>query len=504
MTNRRPVQLTTDKDTYWRWAAAFVVVVGCALRLFQLGTESLTNDELSSVLFSSNGPLDAVYWAIKDNGPPLYYMLQSLVLAVVPTNEVTMRLISALSGALSVWLIYLIGLRMYSRQVAVLAAGAFAISRVGISLGQDARAYSLVMLFVLCAMYTLLLLIERPSAGRYVAHGVALLLAAYTHLFGAIAGAGIVLGVLLRPKLAKKLGWPWLATLSVVGLLYLPYLVVLRRQAAMVAGIASGGWWQLAAPLSVSNDMTIGMAAHVPWEGKNSLLAVLFLGMAAFGAFGSQEMADEQGSEQGGELTATDRATILVSWLLMVYVGSLLVSKYVIPIFGVRTIIVATPALYLLAANGLGKVWRPAAIAFVVAGLFLSANTLGIYYTTPQKEPWRVVTQYLIAVKAQRDGIVASAPFVLKNVSEYAKMIGDENGIGGKRIGRLWDETRIDKAMSRAVAGKSSVYALLSHVRPVRGADTSIDAWFQRQVGWRLAESRQFGRIKVKHYVRRL
>lgn len=499
--------LPVDKEAYWRWAAIGVIVLGLGLRLFHLGTESLWNDELSSVFFSSHGPLAAIGYSIRDTGPPLYYVLQSLLLLVVPANEITMRLLPAVFGSLSIWLIYLVGLRMYSRPVGVVAAGLFAVSRWGIALGQEARAYSLATLLVLCIAYSLLLLIERPSPIRYIAHGVCIVLAAYSHLFGGIAVAGIVLGVLLRPRIARRLGWEWVATLGVAALFFVPWLFVLGSQAAFVADVSTAGRWALTAPSSISNTMIKGMYTYAPWGNGNELLAVLFLAVATFGAFAMDEMSREVRSgsrgETGFDFESCDRVAILTSWLLMVYAGSLLVSKFLVPIYSTRMVIVAAPALYLLAANGLTRVWRPAAILLLAAGLVMSVKTLHTYYAQPQKEPWRPVTKYLLSVHAERDSIIGSAPWMLKNASEYAKILGRPEGLRGTKISSHVSRPGIDWVLGRVLKGKSSAYLVLGHVPLVRGSNTAVDLGILRQGGWRLVEFRQFGRIKVKHYVRR-
>ncbi len=164
------------------------------------------------------------------------------------------------------------------------------------------------------------------------------------------------------------------------------------------------------------------MSAYTPWGQTNALLKPVFLALVLIGAvaavdFVRRRQAAERGRRGSGRAASepavtrrfgpnptgacavsdgVDRLAILGGWAGAVFVGGLVVSKFVVPIFDVRMALVAAPALYLLACNGLTKLWRPVAVAIAIAFILYTGVGLRNYYTQPHKEQWREATQYLI------------------------------------------------------------------------------------------------------------
>ena len=114
----------------------------------------------------------------------------------------------------------------------MVATGLFAIAWIPLRLAQDARQYALVTLFASLVLYTALLYLERQKLGYLVAHTAAIAAAAYTHLFGLIAPAGIILGLLICPRLVKQLGWKWAISVAAAVVLWLPWASVLLQRGA--------------------------------------------------------------------------------------------------------------------------------------------------------------------------------------------------------------------------------------------------------------------------------
>ena len=94
----------------WRWATITGLILltagALALRLLALGSKSLLTDEASSYYFSQL-PISTLLWGLCDPHPPGYYLLLRGV-ATLGASEWWLRLPSALAGALSVPLTWLV------------------------------------------------------------------------------------------------------------------------------------------------------------------------------------------------------------------------------------------------------------------------------------------------------------------------------------------------------------------------------------------------------------
>src|SRR5687767_9001227 len=104
-------------EVRWTWAGAAVVLVGCALRAWDLGGKSLWFDEALSID-------DSRSLAVKFGSgfhPPLFYYVLHAWTALGATGEAAVRLVAAVPGAATVALVWLTGRRMFGAR-----AGAFA------------------------------------------------------------------------------------------------------------------------------------------------------------------------------------------------------------------------------------------------------------------------------------------------------------------------------------------------------------------------------------------
>jgi len=476
-----------------------LLVVGLAafLRLYQLPTESLWNDELTTVVFTSNGPIEAIRYAMADTGPPLYYILQSIVNGVFGTNEWTLRAISAFSGIASTVLVYLVGKRLFAPLTALIASLAFAIGSMPVEFAQEARSYSLAVLLVLLAAWYLIEAVTRPRRGAYVGFALAAAAAAHTHLFAGIAVAGLLLGVVLRPSLARVGGWKLAASAAAALAAWAPWAFVLARQTQTVAESAEQGAWSLSAPSDVFASFYVSFTAYTPWGWTNDVIAAAFFAMVLYGALSAEGM--RRGALQGSAgLSGADRLALLGGWAGLVFGGGLGISVLVMPIFAGKMAIVAAPALFLLAAEGGRRLWRPAAIVLGVVIVLYANSGLQAYYGVDVKSQWREATQYLMANDA--DDVIAYNSFVLKNVSTYAKLMGDADGISGTGLSRTASREALDASQAEVLRGRSDVWVVQGHVKRAEDGTTLLDSVLVED-GWRVDDIMTGTDVSVTHYV---
>ena len=137
-------------------ALAVVFLIGLALRLWGLGQESLWADEFYTLLTASQPSFGAVMDRVVriEPHPPLYFLIMHAWLALAGTSDVALRLPSALAGALTVPLLFLLMRLLFPSRpgAAGVGAGLLALSPMHIWYSQEARAYALVLLIQVGAM----------------------------------------------------------------------------------------------------------------------------------------------------------------------------------------------------------------------------------------------------------------------------------------------------------------------------------------------------------------
>lgn len=181
-------QLESSKD--WLLLGLWVVIGGI-LRFTQLTAKPPWTDEFATMVFSLGNnftsvplnqiiPIDVLLQPLRfnpdagigdvvslilreDNHPPLYFVLTHLWVKLFPplgeyADVWMMRSLPALLGVLSILAMYFFGkIAFQSRLVGHLSAALMAVSPYGIFLAQEARHYTLVILFVIASLICLVI-----------------------------------------------------------------------------------------------------------------------------------------------------------------------------------------------------------------------------------------------------------------------------------------------------------------------------------------------------------
>ena len=124
-------------------ALLIVLILAAGLRLFLIGNKSLWFDETASVHLAKL-PTETLWnlrWIRPESHPPLYYYGLSYWIRWFSSSETSIRLPSALISLVNVALLYVLGNRLFSYRVGLLAAALLALSPLHIWYAQEARMY---------------------------------------------------------------------------------------------------------------------------------------------------------------------------------------------------------------------------------------------------------------------------------------------------------------------------------------------------------------------------
>ena len=422
----------------------WIVLLALLLRLARLGFQPLWWDEGWSLYFATSDPAAMLRLTAVDIHPPLYYLLLHLWISLFGPSPTSVRLLSVLIGVAAVPLIYLVGRRLFDRQVlayqagqvpaylagkvALLAALLLAVSPFHIYYSQEVRMYGLVTLLGLAACYFAF----RAGRWAWLGYVLAATAALYTQYYAAfllLALNLVVLVLWLRGRRPARELLSWLAAQLAVVALYLPWLwyaggkllayirykvvadqdlpldpftYLARRLAAFAGGHAEGalaGWW---------------------WLG---LIPLLLLALALL-IFLIQRPRPPDRSPAAGSPSPgpSDRGS--AGWLLcLVIVALLLVCGYLVnlvfpfnPPRSERLLLLALPAFFLLFAAGLLVLWRRRRLLAIVPASALLAVvllSLGFFYAVPRypDDDYRPVAARLQALALPSDAVVCVHPW---------------------------------------------------------------------------------------------
>lgn len=170
-----------------------LTVVGGILRFYHLGYNSLWLDETATLGFAQHS--FSQIWELVVGGefnPPLFYWIEHIML-YFGNNEVVLRFVPALCGTLSIPIIYLVGKEIQNKEVGLLAAALLTFSPFHIFYSQDARAYSIMMLFLSLAILFYVRTFRSDRFLNWVLFGVCSSVALWAHFYAFVPVAVIFL-----------------------------------------------------------------------------------------------------------------------------------------------------------------------------------------------------------------------------------------------------------------------------------------------------------------------
>lgn len=148
------------KQNYWLLA---ILLLASFLRFFHLDFQSVWMDEIYTLNISDPSfTLAKLHSEIveKEGFPYLYFLILRGFYALFGYSELVARMVSAIGGVAAVVAIYIFTKNIFNRQVGYIAAFLLSINEFHIALSQEARPYSLFILFALIAFYRLSIFIK--------------------------------------------------------------------------------------------------------------------------------------------------------------------------------------------------------------------------------------------------------------------------------------------------------------------------------------------------------
>lgn len=430
------------------WMPYLILGLATFLRINDLARQSLWADEGNSVALAGRSFGEIAQAAALDIHPPLYYWLLSLWTRIFGTSEVAVRSLSVVLGVATVWLVYLLGRRLFGRVAGLVAAFLLAMSPLHVYYSQEARMYALLAFWAALLMLGFVRIVQDEMADMKNLPRELPLLGTTAGFVYVIAGIGGLYTHYLFPimlAICNVIYVIWLATtwrtpyrrLRITRWLFLQLVIVVGYWAWLGIGLERIRAWPapdvtqqgLPALVSALKLLAFGPTARVvPDIWFVPVVALLILGVWPFALGLRRRLPPHQARWPAW--------AVAVGWLAAPIVLMLLLNLFKEAYL--KFLVIAAPAFALVLARGLllplalvreqreqagagrgmppGRTTGIAALTWLTVGLvgvaMGSAISLSAYYNDPTlaRDDYRRIARTIDALATPDDVVLLNAP----------------------------------------------------------------------------------------------
>jgi 4-amino-4-deoxy-L-arabinose transferase-like glycosyltransferase len=478
-----------------------IVLLGAALRFYDLGAESYWYDEMRTLQIAAGGFRTLGNEFLRGHKPPLYLGLMTLWIRVFGTGEFAARSLSAFASIASVAALFRLGRELFGAKVGALSAALMAISDFQIWYAQESRYYALYLLLVVLSVLFYVRSTERRRPRELVLYVTMTALMCYAYSSGLFVVAAQSLHYVTThwspgPRLGKRPVAPWL--LAHIGI----YFLVSPLLAAILVATRAGRFgFSLSMP-----DAGIGMLVLTPLRyvaGEHPGLrtvavasvvfaagigtVVLYMGVDDWLASLRQSLASLRQL-----LAGRSYLSLLLLWLACPILMQWAASKILVRLYIFRYTIGASPALYLLLSLGL-VTFSNAVPELLVLGtvVILAGPGLWAYYTEDTRENWRDAAAYVELHVRDREPIIVPN----RTLGLHAFRWYFEGTVRPCEAAGSFDEQETLVHAASDCALESSRFWLVLRESFVPGRQLREPTW--REAGLKLVEQRVFKGVLV-------
>jgi len=466
----------TRKDPSQVVLLVLILILGMALRFYDLGNESYWVDEMSTVVEGQQS-IQQVLASGRLDQPPAYYLPFHFWVKIFGTAEVGTRSFSTLIGIVSIILIYLIGRELFGKSVGLLSAFLMAISQFQVYYSQQARYYSFFEFSTLLSFLFFILALGSKRKIYFVLYGIASLIMVYSHAYGLFILAAQGIFFILQWKKYRNMIAIWFICQVVILLAIIPYFYPMVFGGGGVGGVVDTNIGRMAAPSLLDPLRSIyrfimSARGDRSWE----VMLINYAVAALFFVAGIWIYAVRQGKETFLDAARSwfvdlqklhdlkNKLLLMTCWLLCPIMIPFVVSLVFLPMYLDRYTISAAPALYLLLALGIFSIRKTMPIAISLGVLVIMiAPSLGHYYATDVHEQWKEVAEY-VDENSKPGDVIVIAPnqgigIEQRTFNWYYEGDLQNYGLGSK----LMDSVAISDALEPTISGHDRLWVIIRH-----------------------------------------
>jgi uncharacterized membrane protein len=340
------------------------------LRLWGIGSESYWLDEAISVNQAQESFLKSMELVKEDVHLPLYISVLNIWVHLFGTSEIMTRLLSVIFGVISIYVIFLLGKKLFNKDAGLYSSILLALSVIAIYYSQETRLYSLFVLLVMMSFYFFIDLFKENKFKTKALYFLFSLLMLYTHLFSFLVLFVQNIYYLLMNFRDRKRLVQWFIMQAGLGLLFLPWVSVLLKQMKKAHYLS----W-------ISLDL---MKIYYTFFDFFNHLAIflIFIGLLIY-VFKKYKVKEK------------NNLILLGLWALLPIIIVILYSLFFNSIYHTRYLLFVLPAFYLIFAWSIVKIPRIYGIALLSIVIVVSLPFIFIQQQSLDKDNWREVSSFV-------------------------------------------------------------------------------------------------------------
>ncbi len=412
---------------------AIFLALGLLTRFFGIEYQSLWIDE-GSTFYYSHFTWEQFQTANEPNSP-VYYMMEGVFLDILGQTEFGIRFSSAVAGALTVPLAYLLSMKLFnSRSAALMTSALFLLSPYCLFYGQEARGYMMVLLLFMLQLYVLLYALETKRNIFWIVFAVLSAIQFMMQFSGLLATIVLyiyALFICLRSKESedkKRISIQMIWSGLLFFLLASPVIKFAYDTMTISAGHEKWSW------CLVGIDYFIGLLNDFLFE--NMVISIIFLILAGSGLYLCYKRQKDH--------------FILLCFIIFIPLALSTALSFKMNMTP-RYVLWAVTGLYLVIPFFLSVIdadvlkTKKAAIAIYAVLIIIAVSVLPTYYTEVTKEDFRAGAKVLSENVKQGDLVlyaIGSENSVYASFSFYYDPVKD--GIETRGVSsneQLWEYT---------------------------------------------------------------
>lgn len=367
----------------------FVLLAAFIIRLINLN-QSLWLDEAISILAAKNYSFIGIIteYAKGDFHPPGYFIILWIWGRLFGFSEVSMRFPSVIFGLLTIFLIYLIGKKLFSDKIALFAALLLSINPLHIYYTQEARMYSFATFAVCLNIYLLIKLLKDGKFNYFYFTFSTLLLLLSDYVAYLIFPAELIFILMCGYIKSLKHWFISLLVSLLVGLAWVPILLSQLKE-GLRASANLPGWTEVVGSIGIKPLVLTFVKFIIGRIGNSNLIiySLFFLPVGllfAFLIFRSISFVNNNAKR------------LLIFWVLIPIILASLIS-ILIPIYSYFRLLFVLPAFVLLVTMGLFSFKSKIRYALILVVVSVELICSAIYLINPvfQREDWRGLVGFL-------------------------------------------------------------------------------------------------------------
>ncbi len=490
--------ITLQSKEASRWSVLIITWVAFLLRTANLRTQNLWRDEVDAIRFSS-WPLPELVsglFQVGHNGP-LYFLLLRPWRALTGDSEFALRYPSALAGAVTIPLGFVLARQFgFSRRIGLLLGLLLATSPYLVWYGQEAKMYAILLVLISLAFVAYLKAItasgvpfrtglSNPTAVWWGIFVAATSLSFYFHILSPLMLLVYSFIGLLHQATLRKQWQGWLISMACLTLPYIP--LALWQMPLLLKGFQSGHPFY---PAQKVFPLLFQLYSGGLFQTLSLTGSVLYFFLLLCGLFLATK------TRKSGYNASTRLA--LASWAVLPPLAVYFISLRV-QVFEDRYLIYVTPAFYLIVVIGLIAIraysrW----LASLCLGLILVINLVGIWQQQrqPIKADFRSAAAYLMEQpRRSPPSIMVQIPYLQHTLSYYFQ--GDYQLLEGLWTNGGKTEGAVDAEMAALTAELNDLWLVVSE-EELWDNRTLTRTWLNQNA--RLVDQAHFTRVSLYHY----